>query len=429
MGNKISKFMNEKVLPLGMKIGGQRHLLAIRDGMAASIPLIIVGSIFLIIGNLPIPGYTEFVAGIFGADWTVKLDYAVNATFSIMALICVFAISNSLANKYSVDGVSAGFISLAAFLVVTPLTADGGIPLAYMGSKGLFVAIVVSLVSTEIFRFMVQKDIVIKMPENVPPAVSKSFVALIPSILTVTLFWVIRLIVEATGFGNIHEIIAVILGGPLSYLGGGYVGGLVAILITSLFWTVGIHGWDLVLSVMQPTYMLMLDQNRVAFQAGAEIPNIINYSFYNVFVWMGGSGVLIAIAVLLILRSRSRQMKELAKIAVPPTVFGVNEPLMFGFPIVMNPIMIIPYVLAPVVVFTISYAAMYFKIVPMTNGVMVPWTMPPLIGGYLATGSIKGTLLQLVNIIISVAIYYPFFKIADDTAYAIENKKTSAIDA
>ncbi len=413
--------MDNKVLPLGIKIGGQRHLLAIRDGMAASIPLIIVGSIFLIIGNLPIPGYTEFVSGIFGPDWVTKLNYAVDATFSIMALICVFAISNSLANKYAVDGVSAGFISLAAFLVVTPLTGDGGIPLGYLGSKGLFVAIIVSLISTEIFRIMVQKDIVIKMPENVPPAVSKSFVALIPSILTITLFWVLRLVIESAGFGNMHEIIAVILGKPLSYLGGGYVGGLVAILITSLFWTVGIHGWDLVLSVMQPTYMLMLDQNRIAFQAGQEIPNIINYSFFNVFVWMGGSGVLIAVAVLLVLRSRSKQMKELAKIAVPPTIFGVNEPVMFGFPIVMNPIMLIPYVLAPLVVFTVSYAAMYFKIVPMTNGVMVPWTMPPLIGGYLATGSIMGSILQLVNIIISVAIYYPFFKAADDNAYRGEN--------
>ncbi|WP_201288886.1 PTS cellobiose transporter subunit IIC [Erysipelothrix anatis] len=421
MGSKISNFMDNKVLPLGIKIGGQRHLLAIRDGMAASIPLIIVGSIFLIIGNLPIPGYTEFVSGIFGPDWVTKLNYAVDATFSIMALICVFAISNSLANKYAVDGVSAGFISLAAFLVVTPLTGDGGIPLGYLGSKGLFVAIIVSLISTEIFRIMVQKDIVIKMPENVPPAVSKSFVALIPSILTITLFWVLRLVIESAGFGNMHEIIAVILGKPLSYLGGGYVGGLVAILITSLFWTVGIHGWDLVLSVMQPTYMLMLDQNRIAFQAGQEIPNIINYSFFNVFVWMGGSGVLIAVAVLLVLRSRSKQMKELAKIAVPPTIFGVNEPVMFGFPIVMNPIMLIPYVLAPLVVFTVSYAAMYFKIVPMTNGVMVPWTMPPLIGGYLATGSIMGSILQLVNIIISVAIYYPFFKAADDNAYRGEN--------
>ncbi|CAM3433390.1 MULTISPECIES: PTS cellobiose transporter subunit IIC [Erysipelothrix] len=421
MGSKISNFMDNKVLPLGIKIGGQRHLLAIRDGMAASIPLIIVGSIFLIIGNLPIPGYTEFVSGIFGPDWVTKLNYAVDATFSIMALICVFAISNSLANKYAVDGVSAGFISLAAFLVVTPLTGDGGIPLGYLGSKGLFVAIIVSLISTEIFRIMVQKDIVIKMPENVPPAVSKSFVALIPSILTITLFWVLRLVIEFAGFGNMHEIIAVILGKPLSYLGGGYVGGLVAILITSLFWTVGIHGWDLVLSVMQPTYMLMLDQNRIAFQAGQEIPNIINYSFFNVFVWMGGSGVLIAVAILLVLRSRSKQMKELAKIAVPPTIFGVNEPVMFGFPIVMNPIMLIPYVLAPLVVFTVSYAAMYFKIVPMTNGVMVPWTMPPLIGGYLATGSIMGSILQLVNIIISVAIYYPFFKAADDNAYRGEN--------
>lgn len=422
MGKRINDFMNDKVLPIGVKIGGQRHLMSIRDGMAASIPLIIVGSIFLIITNFPIEGYTEFVAGIFGAGWADKLNYAVDATFSIMALVCVFAISNSLALKYNVDGASAGIMALATFILVTPLTKDGGIPLAYMGSKGLFVAIIISIVSTEIFRIMVQKNIVIKMPENVPPAVSKSFVALIPSIITITLFLIIRLLVERAGLVNLHEIIAVILGKPLSYLGGGYAGGLVAILITSLFWIVGIHGWDLVLSVMQPTYMLMLDQNRMAAQAGQDIPNIINYTFFNVFVWMGGSGVLFAVAILLAFRSRSRQMKELAKVAVAPTVFGVNEPVMFGLPIVMNPIMVIPYVLAPIVIFSISYLSMYFNIVPRTNGVMVPWTMPPIIGGYLATGSIRGALLQLINIVIAVAIYYPFFKIMDDTAYKVENE-------
>lgn len=179
--NKVNQILEEKVMPIAGRIAGQRHLQALRDGIILTMPLIIIGSFFLIIGNLPIPGYAEFMAKTFGSSWSEKLAYPVDATFEIMGLVAAFGIAYRLAEKYGVDALSAGAISLAAFLLATPyqvpFTPDGsvkevmvggGIPLSLMGSKGLFVAMIIAMVSTEIYRLIIQRNLVFKMPDGVP---------------------------------------------------------------------------------------------------------------------------------------------------------------------------------------------------------------------------------------------------------------------
>lgn len=188
----LMTFLEEKIQPIGMKVGSQKHLLAVRDGLVLSMPLIIVGSIFLVLSSLPIPGYSELVAKVFGDNWTSNMSFVVNATFGVMALISSFGIASSLVRSYRQDGNTAGMISLCSFLLVTPLTADQGIDMAYMGSKGLFVAIIIGLLVGEIYRKMVESNIIIKLPEGVPPAVSRSFVALIPaSVCFVRWMWAV----------------------------------------------------------------------------------------------------------------------------------------------------------------------------------------------------------------------------------------------
>lgn len=415
------RFLEEKVQPIGVKLGSQRHLLAVRDGLVLSMPLIIVGSIFLVLSSLPIPGYIELISSIFGEDWTSNMGFVVNATFGMMALISSFGITNSLVKSYNIDGNAAGIISLCSFLLVTPLTKDNGIDMTYMGSKGLFVSLLIGLIVGEIYRKMVQAEIIIKLPDGVPPAVSKSFVALIPSSVCLTLFWIIRLVINQVGLVNLHEVIGKVIGIPLSYVGGGFIGGLIAVLVTGIFWSVGILGWDLVQSVLNPLWLQMLDENRLAFQAGNDIPHILNTTFFNVFVWMGGSGSIIGLAILLMFFSKSQQNKELGKLGFPPNIFNISEPIVFGFPIVMNPLILIPFTLAPLVIYVISYTAMATGLVAKTAGILVPWTMPPIIGGYLATGGhISGAVLQLVCLIVSILIYYPFFRMIDNQYYKDE---------
>lgn len=433
--SKLNNILENKVMPVAGRIAGQRHLQALRDGLILTMPLIIVGSLFLILGFLPIPGYEEFMAGTFGDAWLTKLLYPVGATFDIMALIAGFGIAYRLAEKYEVDALSAGAISVAAFLLATPyevsflaegaseaVMVGGVIPVALMGSKGLFVAMLIAMVSTEIYRFIIQKNIVFKMPDGVPPAVSKSFIALIPGFIVITVIWILRLLVEQTDFESLHNIVGIILGKPLGVLGGSLLGSLVAVFLVQLLWSCGLHGASIVGGVMGPIWLASMDVNRVAFQDGAsDLPNIFTQQFFDIFIYIGGSGATLALVVAMILRARSQQLKQLGRLAIGPGLFNINEPITFGMPIVMNPLMIVPFILAPLATVIITYIAMSTGLAARPAGIAVPWTMPPIIGGYLATGGkFSGAILQLINFLAAFAIYYPFFKMWDKQKYAEE---------
>ncbi len=433
--SKFTDVLENKVMPVAGRIAGQRHLQALRDGLILTMPLIIVGSIFLILGFLPIPGYEEFMANTFGDAWLTKLLYPVGATFDIMALIAGFGIAYRLAEKYNVEPLSAGAISVSAFLLATPFEVSflaegatdavmvgGAIPAALMGSKGLFVAMIIAMLSTEIYRYIIQKNIVFRLPDGVPPAVSKSFVALIPGAIVIFVVWILRILVENTDFGSLHNIVGEILGKPLGVLGGSLIGSLVAVFLVQLLWSCGLHGASIVGGVMGPIWLAATDANRLAFQNGAEeLPNIFTAQFFDLFVYIGGSGATFALVVMMLLRARSQQMKQLGRLAFGPGLFNINEPITFGMPIVMNPLMIVPFILAPLTIVITTYIAMSTGLVARPAGIAVPWTMPPIIGGYLATGGkISGALLQLFNFCVTFAIYYPFFRMWDRQKYAEE---------
>lgn len=425
--DKITQFLEAKVMPIAGRVAGQRHLQALRDGLIATMPLMIIGSLFLIIGFLPINGYPEMMANVFGEEWLTKLLYPVGATFDIMALVAAFTIAYRLAEKYHVDPLSAGIISIAAFLLATPyqvsftpegateaIMVGGAIPAALTGSKGLFIAMMLSMISTEIYRIIIQKNIVIKMPDGVPPAVSKSFVALIPGFAVILVVWVLRLLVENTSFESLHNVVAQLLQEPLSALGGTLIGTILALILIQMLWSTGLHGQTIVGGVMGPVWLGAMDANRIAFQAGEDIPNIVTQQFIDIFILIGGSGATLALVLAMLFTAKSKQMKQLGRLGVAPGFFNINEPIIFGMPIVMNPIMIIPFIIVPIVVTTISFLAMQSGLVVKPVGISLPWTTPPIFGGYLATGGhISGAILQMVNLVVAFVIYVPFFKMWD----------------
>ncbi|MBO8163764.1 MAG: PTS cellobiose transporter subunit IIC [Brevibacillus sp.] len=428
MGGFIS-FLERRVLPVAGRIAEQKHLQAIRDGIILAMPLLIIGSLFLIIGFLPIPGYDEFMGGVFGEQWRTKLLYPVNATFDIMALIVSFGVSYRLAEKYKVDALSAGAISVASFLLATPnftmftpegaaaaVQVGGVLPMMYLGSQGLFVAMLLAVISTEIYRKIIQKNIVFRMPDGVPPAVSRSFVALIPAFVVLLVVWLLRIVIENTSFESIHNIVSTVLAGPLNMLGGTLFGAIVAVLLVHLLWSVGIHGAAIVGGIMGPIWLTLMDQNRMVFQQNpnADLPNVITQQFFDLWIYAGGSGATLSLVILMLFRARSEQMKSIGRLSIGPGIFNINEPVTFGMPIVMNPLLVIPFVLAPITLVIISYLAMSFGLVAKPSGLAVPWTTPPIISGYLATGGkISGSVLQLVNFVVSLLIYYPFFRLWD----------------
>lgn len=417
-------FLENKLAPWGEKVGRQRHLKALREGIMMAMPLVLIGSFFTLIKDFPIESWKGWLSSAGGLD--VLLNTMANNSFGILALVTVFGIAYRLAESYDTDGPSAGVLALGAFLMMTPSIADAGgaagIPYGQLGGKGIFSAIVVGMVSAEIYRWFIQKNITIKMPSSVPPVVGRSFAALIPGVVILFLFAALLKVVEIAELGSLNNILSIIIGKPLGLIAGTLPGTFVAVLLNSLFWFCGVNGGQVVGSVMNPLWIQYADENRLAQAAGEVLPNIVTAPFIDLFVYIGGGGATIGLALCLMFFSKSKEYQTLGKVSGIPAMFNINTAILFTFPTVLNPIMIIPFVLTPVINAILTYSAMATGLVPLTTGVTLPWTTPPIIGGFLATGSWKGAVLQLVLVAVSFAIYYPFFKAADKNNALEESK-------
>ncbi|UQS84187.1 PTS cellobiose transporter subunit IIC [Bombilactobacillus thymidiniphilus] len=414
---KQDGFLQKKLIPLLQKISAERHMIALRDGMASAIPMIIIGSIFMIIAQFPIKSYLHFMAHVFGPNWATVVQYISNASFHIMGLIAVIGISYSLARSYKVDPFSTSIVALGAFILTIPLKTDKNgalwVPLQQLDSSGLFIAILVGLFVTDLYVWVVHKNWTIKMPESVPPAVSNSFASLIPGAIALFVVWLIRLGVEATPMKSIPNVINFFLQQPLSHLSNTLPGALIAELLVCVLWIFGIHGSNTVAGVMQPIWLAAMAQNATALKAGHALPNIVTQQFFDNFVHMGGSGATLGLALMIAFMSKSKEYKTLGQLVVGPAIFNVNEPIIFGLPIVMNYKIIVPFIAAPLANVLTTYFAMKWGFVAKTMGVMVPWTTPPILSGYLATGHISGAVLQIFNIILDTLIYFVFFRNMD----------------
>ncbi|PTH66554.1 PTS sugar transporter subunit IIC [Staphylococcus arlettae] len=433
--SKFNDALEKHLLPLATKLGSNKILISLRDGIIVAMPLIIIGSLFLVISGIAIPGWIEWLEQQGIQQYLLK---AVNGTFGLMGLVASFGVAHSIAKQYKTDGVSAGIIAMSAFLVVTPTVMSKGkaseeaIPQIFMGSQGLFVALIIGIVSGLIFQWFINRDIRIKMPEQVPPAVSKSFSALIPGTVIIMLWLIIYIILDKLPFGNIHEVIVNTLGVPLSILGGSLIGTIILVGLNSMFWFVGIHGANVVNAVMQPIWLKNIDENRIAYQAdpNVELPHIITQPFIDNFVFMGGGGstigLVIVIAIIALKHKASKITKMMAPLTLTPGIFNINEPTLFGIPVVLNVRLIVPFILAPMINATITYFAMATGLVHLTNGTAMPWTMPPIISGFLATGHISGSIVQIVCIIIDIVIYYPFYRALERYNLYMETQEKSS---
>ena len=425
---KMTLFLEKYLMPIAGKIAEQKHLGAMRDGMLMAMPLLIVGSAFLILGFVPIPGYSDFMAKTFGDAWLSKLMLPVGATFNLMAIFANIGIAYKLCEKYKVEPLLGAIISLGAFILVSPNTikvgeevVGGVIPTSLMGGQGLFVSMLMAIISAEIYRFLIQKNIVIKLPPSVPPTVGKSFGALIPGAAVITTAWVINLAIGATSFENIHYVISKALVGPVTAIGGSYLGMVTLVLLANMLWMCGIHGANIVYGVAAPMLYTLMDQNLQAFKAGQEIPNIVSQNMFDIFVSIGGSGGTLGLVILMMLKARSAHLKELGKLSFGPALFNINEPIIFGFPVVFNPIMAIPFILAPVISVIMVYTSIATGIVEPFRAISVPWTTPFIISGFLI-GGVKAAILQIAVFSMTVAVYFPFFKYQDKLAYQEEQK-------
>lgn len=434
--NNFGKFIDEKISQPMARLAEQRHLRAIRDGIIATLPLIIVSSMFLVIAFLPNQLPENWRLSQFISDHQFKILLPYRVTMYIMTLYAVFGIGYSLSRSYKLDPLSGGILAemaylltvipklipefpeaLASLLQTNPELADyvaqtdSGfmLPMQNLGSAGMFVGILSAIIAVEIYRWTQQSGFKISMPEQVPESVARSFESLTPTTIILLLFAAISMWLEVDLHGMVGKLVT-----PLVSAADTLISVIVLVVLQMTFWSFGIHGASIVGTVARPIWLQLIEANTTAFAAGTPIPHIAAEPFYQWFIYIGGSGTTIGLGLLLLFRSRSKYAKTLGKTAILPCIFNINEPLIFGAPIMLNPILIIPFILNPIISGIIAWIVTSIGLVNPVVAI-APWTLPGPIGAYLATGGdFRAAILNIFLIILSIVIYYPFFRRYDE---------------
>ncbi|AHX18522.1 PTS sugar transporter subunit IIC [Bacillus cereus] len=416
--NKFVTFLDKNLSGPMARLSEQRHLQAIRDGVISALPFIIVGSFFLIVAFPPLPKDSFISVWALKNQTSILIPYRL--TMFIMSLYIAFGIGYNLAKSYKLDALSGAQLAVCSLLLtLTPELIDKKgfmLPMTNLGGHGLFVTMIVSILSVEILRFCKKNNVTIKMPEQVPPSVSRSFEALIPAAFVIIMMSLITVVFKV----DLHYIVDK-LAAPLVKAGDSYFGVIIPVFLITFFWSFGIHGVSVVGTVARPLWDVYLGKNGEAVASGAShFPFIAPEPFYQWFIWIGGSGATLGLVLAMIIFGRSKYSKALSRTCIVPGIFNINEPVIFGLPIVLNPILIIPFIITPLVTATIAYAATAMGFVTPTH-IMPPWTLPAPIGAYLATGGDwRAIVLVFINITISFLIYLPFFKMYDKNMLEIE---------
>ncbi|WP_270839048.1 PTS sugar transporter subunit IIC [Peptacetobacter hiranonis] len=420
----MMKKLEKVLMPLAEAIGRNKYLMSIRDGFLLSTPLLIGGSIFLLIANFPIPAWIEFLEGTVvnqatGQTLASYIAKPADATFTIMAVFAVMGIAYSFAEKLGTNKLFGAATALVSWFLIMPYTVTGevdvngvaqavsltGVPLGWLGAKGIFVGIFCAFISVHIYTFVEKRGWTIKMPAGVPPTVEESFAALIPAAVVMIIFFAVNLIFGYMGT-DVFQIIFEFLQTPLLNLGDTLGAMVIAYIFLHIFWFFGVNGGSVVGAVFNPILQTLSAGN----VAGEH--HIICQQFQDLFATFGGAGSTLSLVIAMLLFCKSKRIKNLGKMSLVPGIFGINEPILFGLPIVLNPAMLVPFILVPTINIVISYFAMAMNFVPICSGVNIPWTTPLVISGFLATNW-AGALLQAALLVLGVFIYMPFIKILD----------------
>jgi len=412
--NGFMNWLQEKVMPPMAKVGNNKYLVSIRNGLVLTLPAIISGSFFLILSNIPITAWLNYIK-----PYAAMMNVAVSASFGIISLLAAIGIGFELSKALEVDPISGAGLATMAFIIVSfndkhTLNVDN------FSSTGLFTAIITAFVAVLIFNFFVKRHIVIKLPSGVPTAVSNSFVALLPGFVILLLFWIVR---EPLNI-DINVVIQSIFH-PLLFAMNSLPGILVYTLLVSVLWVCGIHGDMTLEGIADPIFLQFLAANGTALAHHQPLPYVTASGFSSLFVNVGGTGATITLVVLMLF-SKSKTYRDLGRVAFPSALFEINEPVIFGFPIVMNPITMIPFILIPLVLATGSYLLITIGWVSAPSA-MVPWTMPPIIGPLMATGwDWRAAVWSAIELVIAAVGYYPFFKVAEKQMVATEASDAAA---
>lgn len=454
--NKLMDLLQEKLLPIATKVGNNRFLVALRDSFIGIMPVVMTGSIAVLLNAFLVDVPMEFGwTGITETfQWFVDINNLVfKGSLAVVSLLFIFTLGVNIAKIYKSDELSAGLVAFAAFIIsignsVTKsfeiegaenslgtilkgidgvsvdgdslaVTVSGLLPGAQINSNGYFTAMLIGFLSAILFCKLMNKNWTIKLPDTVPPAIAKPFLSIIPGFIALYSVGALTFVFDKLTGQLIIDFIYEVLQTPLLGMSQSYIAVLLVSVLTQLFWFFGIHGGNVMAPIMEGVFGVAMFANMEAYQNNQPIPYMWTSVSFGSYVWFATLGLLIAI----FWKSRNSHYKEVAKLGIAPVLFNIGEPVMYGLPTVLNPIMFIPFILSPAVMSTVAYLATRLGLVaPVTQS--VTWVMPPVLYGFFATAfDWRSIVLSLVNIAIATMIYLPFVKLADKEAL-IEKEKT-----
>jgi PTS system cellobiose-specific IIC component len=433
--SKFEKSM-EKMSPTIMKFANSKPIIAIKDGVMMTMPLTLVGSVFLLLAFIPLPSWNPWMTSLFGANWQQPLFQVTGASFDLMALVAVFGIAYNYAKNEGIDGINSGILGIVSFIIVTisSVTAKSGekiggvIPKTWTGGQGMIAAILIGLAVGYIYSWFITRDLRIKLPEGVPSGVVSAFTALIPAAVIMTLSMLVFIFFSVVTGKTFIEWIYSVLQIPLQGLTDSLGGALAIPFTISFLWWFGIHGAALIGGVMGP----LLQANGLANQelvkhgtalVAGQNAHIVTQQFVDQFITFGGSGMTLGLVIAMLYYAKSSRLKTLGRLSIIPGLFNINEPILFGFTIVLNPMLFIPFVIVPMLSGLITYLSILSGFVPAFTAVQVPWTTPPIISGFIV-GGWRAALLQALLILMAAVIYFPFLK-KQDAQYVKEEQLSS----
>ncbi len=437
---KLSDQLTEKALIFASKVSSQKHMCAIKNAFTSLMPVIITGSFCTLITNVvcATEGNGISLGKLPGMHWlsmfTDWFNAANYATLNFFTVAAVVLIGLELGKLNKLNGFMPGIISLCSFISCLPTVVqithdDVVIDVAnvlgkdYTAARGLFLGIVIALVSVEIYTKLVNSGFLkITMPDSVPSNVAGSFNVLFPSMFTVLICALFNFFTTKVLGMSLYEIIYTFLQTPLEKVMQGLPGLLVLMLVAQLFWAIGIHGNQIIKPVRDPLLNAAILANTDLVAQGitdASRLNIINMSFWDTYMSLGGSGCTIGLLIAIFLFSKRGDYRAIAKLEVAPAIFEINEPMTFGLPIVLNPPLVVPFIITPLVTGTFAYIMTKIGFAGVCVYAM-PWTTPPVLSAWLSTGgSIGAIITQLICVGISIAIYMPFVILANKAEEAV----------
>jgi cellobiose PTS system EIIC component len=419
---KATALLNKYLVPPLTAISENIYLSAIRGGMVAVVPLTIIGGFFMIVAFFPVSGWDEVVA-----PYADLLQIPVTATFGLLAVFVSFSVAYELGKLLKQEALVSATMATTVFLMIQLDLRAQAFTMEGLGSKGLFTAVLVALVCVRLQKFFTDQNLVIRLPKNVPPIVYESFVSLSPLFFLVLFFWVIRFVLGV----DINLMVQTAMQ-PLVFALNTLGGILMYAFSVTMLWSVGINGDNAMDAIVAPIFLQFLAENVAAVSQGQTPPYITANGFFSSFVNVGGTGATLGLA-LVMWNSREPGYRKISRLSMPTQIFGINEPIFFGFPIVLNPLLMIPYIANALILTTCTYLLMSWELIhrPFIN---VPWTTPPVISHYLITGGDwRAAIWGILSIGIAMMVYFPFAKAAErqrlkaEAAASAQEKATAKV--